>query len=99
MDSSKTPISASAPPVPVQNVTGGAKDVFAEIFEWSKDRPGWQRDALRRLLVAGVVSPTDIQELTELCKSAHGLGEPKTAVPLQQEHLAIKGQQTSTHVV
>ena len=44
MDSSKTPISASAPPVPVQNVTGGAKDVLAEILEWLKERPGWQRE-------------------------------------------------------
>ncbi len=78
MGSSKILIDASAPPVAAQNVTNGAKDVFADILEWSKDRPGWQRDALRRLLTAGGVLPTDIQELTELCKSAHGLGEPRT---------------------
>ena len=97
MDLSKLPAEASSPGATIDSTTpNGVKDVFADILEWSKDRPGWQRDALRRLLTAGGVLPTDIQELTELCKSAHGLDEPRTAVPLQQEHLAIKGQQAAT---
>lgn len=96
MESSKNVIEASAAPVPAQNLTGGVKDVLAEILEWSQARPGWQRDALRCLVVTGAVPSGDIQELTELCKSAHGLGEPRTPEPLQSEHLAIRGQQTAS---
>jgi len=96
MDSSKMAVEAPASPVVQQNIADGVKDVLAEILEWSKDRPGWQRDALRRLLVAGGVSTTDIQELAELCKSAQGLSEAKAFEPLTKEHFAIKGQQTAS---
>jgi len=94
MDSSNVSIATSVSPGATYTAAP-IRDVLAEILEWSKDRPGWQRDALRRLLVSGAISPSDIQELSELCKSAHGLREAKAVEPLTKEHLAIKGQQTA----
>ena len=49
--------------------------VLQEILERSRDRPVWQRDALRRLLLNGELSDSDACELTEICKGAHGLAE------------------------
>ena len=83
---------ASAAPVSVPTTK---KDVLSEILEWSKARPNWQRDALRRLVSSAVVSDPEIQELVELCKSAHGLAEPRNAIPLADEHLAVKGTQSA----
>ncbi len=34
--------------------------VLQEILVWSADRPTWQRDALRRLVVNGELSDDDI---------------------------------------
>jgi energy-coupling factor transporter ATP-binding protein EcfA2 len=64
--------------------------VLEEILEWSQDRPGWQRDALRRLVLDGELHDQDIYDLTELCKSAHGLSERQEAVPLAREHVPDK---------
>lgn len=62
-------------------------NVFQEILEWSLDRPIWQRDALRRLVMNGELSDEDIISLTEICKSAHGLAEPQETDPLAKEHM------------
>jgi energy-coupling factor transporter ATP-binding protein EcfA2 len=61
--------------------------VLQEILEWSSDRPGWQRDALRRLVLNGELSDDDVRVLTELCKSAHGLAEQQETTPLAGEHV------------
>lgn len=94
MHSSNVSIDTSSSPI-ATHTAASVIDVLAEILEWSMERPVWQRDSLRRLLVAGAISATDIQELTELCKSAYGLSEAKAFEPLTKEHLAIKGQQTA----
>ena len=65
--------------------------VLQEILEWSKDRPDWQRDALRRLALNGNLSVDDIQTLVEICKAAHGLAETQEVVPLTKNHVQIKG--------
>jgi hypothetical protein len=57
-------------------------NVLKEIFEWSEGRPLWQRDALRRLILNAELSDGDISQLTEICKSAHGLAEPQDTDPL-----------------
>ena len=54
-----------------------------DILEWSRDRPGWLRDALRRLLVGGELSDRDIDELEEIC-----LGNGGESFPLSDEHIA-----------
>jgi hypothetical protein len=64
--------------------------VLKEILDWSKDRPAWQRDALRRLVIDGDLSDDDIQELTEICKSGNGLAEPQPVSPLAEEHVPDK---------
>jgi hypothetical protein len=67
-------------------------EVLAEILEWSEGRPAWQRDALRRIFSAASLSPADFDELTDLCKGAHGLSPSRAARMLSEEHLAISGQ-------
>ena len=66
-------------------------ELLGEILLWSTERPAWQRDALRRICSPSQLSPNDIEEVVELCKAARGLTEAKTARPLTEEHLAIKG--------
>src|SRR4051812_37989623 len=67
-----------------------AVTVLQEILEWSYDRPAWQRDALRRLVLTGELSDGDIGELTEICKSAYGLAEQPNVTPLTKYHVPDK---------
>ena len=69
-------------------------DVLSEILTWSKDRPDWQRDALRRLVRMGELDEADIDALTELCKSAYGLACEQELVHLGSEHLLGGGANT-----
>ena len=62
-------------------------NVLQEILTWSAERPIWQRDALRRLVVNGDLSAEDIAALTEICKGDHGLVEKPEARPLAKEHV------------
>jgi energy-coupling factor transporter ATP-binding protein EcfA2 len=61
--------------------------VLQEILQWSQDRPEWQRDTLRRLVLNGELSDEDINALAEICKSGHGLSEQRDTKPLAQEHV------------
>ncbi len=65
--------------------------VLKEILEWSKDRPAWQRDALRRLVLNGELSDDDICDLSEICKSAHGLADQQDVIPLAARHIPDTG--------
>lgn len=64
--------------------------VLQEILEWSHDRPVWQRDALRRLVLNGELSDDDIEELTSICKAAYGLTEQRDFTPLTADDLPVK---------
>ena len=64
--------------------------VLQEILSWSKDRPAWQRDALRRLLLQGQLSDDDIHALADICKAAHGLAAHQEATPLAGAHVPTK---------
>lgn len=66
-------------------------NVLEEIFEWSQERPTWQRDALRRLVQNGDLSDEDLHALIEICKSAHGLADDQEIVPLAKEHVPEAG--------
>jgi recombinational DNA repair ATPase RecF len=61
--------------------------VLKEILEWSQDRPDWQRDALRRLVLEDELSDDDYYELTEICKSNHGLADKQDFNPIAKEHI------------
>lgn len=74
-------------------------DVLGEILTWSKDRPDWQRDALRRLVVADELNEADIGALTEICKSAYGLASEQEIGPLTEEHLPRNGANSGRVVV
>lgn len=62
-------------------------NVLREILQWSQDRPVWQRDALRRLVLNGELSEGDIEALAEMCKSGHGLAEQPEVIPLAKGHV------------
>ena len=62
-------------------------NVLNEILKWSKDRPGWQRDALRRLVTKGDLDDNNIDALTEICKSAYELAAKQESCYLQEKHL------------
>lgn len=64
--------------------------VLQEILEWSQDRPSWQRDALRRLVMNGELSDEDILALTEICKSTQGLAEQLAIDSLTKTHVPDK---------
>ena len=64
--------------------------VLQDILEWSHDRPAWQRDALRRLVVNGKLSEDDIHALADICKAPHGLAEPQDVTPLNKGHVPVK---------
>jgi hypothetical protein len=67
-----------------------AANVPNEILQWSKLQPPWVQDALRRLFTAGGLTPADLDELTEVCKTKHGLAS-KAAVPLTAAHVPVTG--------
>ena len=56
---------------------------LGEILKWSRQRPAWLRDALRRLMVGGELSHQDIDELEAIC-----LGDDGEGSPLSDEHIA-----------
>lgn len=62
--------------------------VIGELLEWSKDRPLWQRDALRRSFTGLEITDTVIDELKELYKLPHGLAKDIEVAPFAAEHVA-----------
>jgi energy-coupling factor transporter ATP-binding protein EcfA2 len=65
-----------------------AKSVLEIIFDWSKQRPLWQRDALRRIILGGTLNDADIAELVILCKKEKGgEGILISPVPLAENDL------------
>lgn len=76
-----------------------ATNIFVEILQWSASQPLWQRDALRRLFTVGTLTSTDLDALTEICKSVHGLApSSKKAVPLSAQHLPVGAPAAATAV-
>jgi energy-coupling factor transporter ATP-binding protein EcfA2 len=66
------------------------KSVLHELLDWSANRPSWQRDALRRIVVVGKLDSTDIKELGALCRTKHDVNVSETAAkaqPLEALHL------------
>ncbi|TXL05272.1 DNA repair protein [Methylococcaceae bacterium CS2] len=64
------------------------KTVLELILEWSLQRPNWQRDALRRIIVNGQLNESDYTELVKLCKQEKSEIETELkAIPLDKIHL------------
>lgn len=67
-----------------------ADTVLGRILTWSKTRPLWQRDALRRIVLNGFPNEKGLSELLALCKKEHGDDLVEfVAVPLTQHHLPM----------
>ena len=62
-------------------------NVLDEILKWSKSRPNWQQDALRRLVLNGTLENHDYVDLVAICKSKHGLEDPQPQEPLLKDHI------------
>jgi ABC-type hemin transport system ATPase subunit len=80
-----------------QNAELTEGQAFEVIRQWSEDRPAWQRDALRRIIVHGTLSEKDLDELTAICCDPTAKG-----VPLDKSHLkqpAVLGEPISLHRV
>lgn len=56
----------------MQKPAAQQKTVLETILDWSKDRPLWQRDALRRIIANGRLTDADVGELVDLCKQGKG---------------------------
>lgn len=63
--------------------------ISKELLEWSRDRPKWQQDALRRFAIRQAFSPEDEDEVISILKAEHGVNQPKATVaqPLEAKHL------------
>ncbi|MEZ0497606.1 AAA family ATPase [Sphingomonas sp. IW22] len=48
------------------------KTVLETILDWSADRPLWQRDALRRIVMGGTPDDDAVNDILTLCKKEHG---------------------------
>lgn len=74
---------------------------FKSILHWSATWPEWQRDALRRIVEKGKLSPQDLKELEAICRAKHGLfpatSSAPTAVPFAAAH--IPGGENGTAAV
>ena len=66
-------------------------DVLNEILAWSTGRHLWQRDAMRRLLEKGQLDLQDVEDLTAICKSNHGLSGRSQPKPLSATQLTSTG--------
>ena len=53
----------------------GETEAFIDILNWSADRPPWQKDALRRLVLGMSLSDGDIDELMLIKQSLHDLAD------------------------
>ena len=62
-------------------------NILQEILTWSKSRPLWQRDALRRLVSKGELARDDIEELAQISRHTHGLVDSSTCIPLAAQHM------------
>ena len=65
--------------------------VYDDLLEWSIERPMWQRDALRRLVVSGPLTDDDLAELTRLALVEAGQDPGFQAIPLASDHLPTEG--------
>lgn len=66
--------------------------VLRDILDWSTSRPDWQRDALRRLVSASILTDKDIGELVQMVQCSRGLkveGDAPNPNPLAEAHIAI----------
>lgn len=50
--------------------------ILDTILAWSRDRPRWQQDALRRIIEQSALTAQDQADILVNCKAEHGIGDP-----------------------
>lgn len=62
--------------------------ILQDVLAWAEGLPAWQSDAIRRL-VAGPLSPQDLDDLLALLKAEHGIADPRgrTAMRLSADRI------------
>ncbi len=81
--------------MPIKSVSGiidnssiANRTVLEKIYDWSKGRSLWQRDALRRILQKSIIEDQDIDELKVILKSEkEGKLKGLSATPLSENDL------------
>ncbi|MEM5500437.1 AAA family ATPase [Ahrensia kielensis] len=64
--------------------------VLNTVLSWSQNRPLWQRDALRRIVLGGYPDEDSLREILALCKKEHGdQTVTLTAQSLTTDHLPV----------
>lgn len=66
------------------------KTIYDDVLIFSAKQPLWVQDALRRIVSAGGLRGTDLDQAVTLCKAAHGLSPvapAPTPTPLASTHL------------
>jgi len=72
------------------NADKNPETVLKRVLAWSKSRPLWQQDALRRIVVDGSPDDQVITEILALCKNEHGdKSVTATPEPLSELHLPV----------
>jgi len=61
------------------------KLAFADLVGWSRERPAWQQDALRRLILNDELSEQDIDELTTIYSDPKSPSEPLSVAHLSNQ--------------
>lgn len=85
--------SLSSPGLNISSQAGAdpIRSTLTDLASWSRDLPGWQRDALRRLYLKQKLEHSDLNQLYVICCQAHNLLEgeqvPITPEPLQTSHV------------
>ena len=73
--------------------------ILQEILVWTQGLPGWQSDAVARLLAKPTLTTDDIGDLFALLKADHSIPDPKDrkAKPLCADQIPAPAK-ASTHV-
>jgi energy-coupling factor transporter ATP-binding protein EcfA2 len=67
-----------------------------ELLQFSRGRPAWQQDLIRRICTRPNTYRSVMDEVLSNLKASQGLGEPKESEPLHEKHLSQRG--STTHV-
>lgn len=63
--------------------------ISGDLVEWSRERPKWQQDAMRRFATRQIFSREDEDQIISILKAEHGAKPPVAvdACPLDERHL------------
>ena len=77
--------------------------IIDEILAWAKQRPLWQRDALRRLISGEEISETALNELFQIAKMSAEYDLESTELPkinsLDQAHFQVQTESNNAIVL